>query len=380
MEAQIKLGRIFGVKIGLHYSWLIIAVLIAFSLAHHFAEVNPAWGTGVVWATAITTGLLFFAAIVAHELAHAMVARARNLPVRSITLFALGGVTHIEGEAADAKTEFWMGIAGPVMSLIIGAVCLGVAWAFGWQADAALFTPSTPLSAMLVWLGYINIALAVFNMIPGFPLDGGRVLRAIFWWTTGDGVRATRMAARVGQIVAFLFIIWGIFRFFGGAGFGGLWLAFIGWFLLDAARSAVTQVEVAENLRGVFVGDVMTRDCPVIDGRTNLQTFADEHLLRTGQRCFIVEEQGRMAGLVTPHEVKEVERSKWAFTTLDEVMRPLDRLRTVTPRTTIMEALEIMGREDVNQLPVVTDNRFVGILSRGHLLRLLQTRAELRTA
>lgn len=378
MEAQIKLGRIFGVQIGLHYSWLLIAVLIAFSLAHHFYEVNPAWGGGAVWGAAIITGLLFFAAVVAHELAHAAVARARGLPVRSITLFALGGVAHIEREAADAKTEFWMGIAGPIMSAVIGVLSLALAWALGWRSDAAaLYTPPTLPMAMLVWLGYINIALAVFNMIPGFPLDGGRVLRAIFWWTTGDGKRAMRMAARVGQFVAFLFIIWGIFRFFGGAGFGGLWIAFIGWFLLDAARSSEAQVEVVETLRGVKVGDVMARDCPVVDGNTNLRTFADEHLLRTGQRCFIVEEQGRITGLITPHEVKDVAPAKWAFTTVDDVMRPLESLRTVTPDAPVTDALETMGREDLNQLPVVADNRLVGIISRAHILRLLQTRAEL---
>jgi Zn-dependent protease/predicted transcriptional regulator len=367
MEAQIKLGRIFGVEVGLHYSWLIIALLVTLSLAGHFGAHNPDWGPGVIWGAAVVTGLLFFAAILAHELSHAAVAKARGLPVRSITLFALGGVAMIEKESADAKTEFWMGIIGPITSAVIGFACLLLAWALGWRPPEF---PARPLQAMLMWLGYINVGLAVFNMIP--------VLRAAVWWATGDAVRSTRVAARVGQAVAFLFIVWGLLRFFGGEGFGGLWLTLIGWFLLDAARGSAMQLEVTESLRGVRVGDVMRSGCPVVSGRDNLQTFVDEHLLRSGERCFVVEEQGRLSGLVTPHEVKGVERSRWPYTTLDEVMRPLESLRTVAPETPVAEALELMGREDVNQLPVVRDGQLLGIISRGHILRLLQTRAELQ--
>ena len=375
MQAQIRLGRIFGVEVGLHYSWLVIALLVTLSLAGHFGAHNPEWGAGLTWGAAIITGLLFFASIVAHELAHAAVARARGLPVRSITLFALGGVATIEKEAADAKTEFWMGIVGPVTSAGIGFACLALAWAVGWRPPEF---PPAPLPAMLMWLGYINTGLAVFNMIPGFPLDGGRVLRAVVWWATGDPARSTRIAARVGQAVAFLFIVWGLFRFFGGEGFSGLWITLIGWFLLDAARSSSAQLEVTESLRGARVGDVMRRDCPVVSGRDNLQTFVDEHLLRSGERCFVVEEQGRLGGLITPHEVKGVERARWPYTTVDDVMRPLGSLRTVAPDTLVTEALELMGREDVNQLPVVRDGQLAGIVSRGHILRLLQTRAELQ--
>src|SRR6266702_8579500 len=255
MKAQIKLFRIFGIQIGLHYSWLLIAVLIVLSLAGQFAATNPQWSPNIIWGVSILTALLFFATIIIHELSHAAIAKARGLPVRSITLFALGGVAQIEKEASDAKTEFWMGIAGPITSAVIGIICLGIAAGIGWTPSGS---HQSPLAAMLGWLGVINIALAVFNMIPGFPLDGGRVLRAVIWWITGNGSRATRIAARVGQGIAFLFIIVGLFRFFNGAGFGGLWLAFIGWFLLDAARSSYVQQEMTELLRGVRVGDVMT--------------------------------------------------------------------------------------------------------------------------
>jgi Zn-dependent protease/predicted transcriptional regulator len=374
MKAHIKLGRIFGVAVGLHYSWIIIALLVTLSLHSQFAIDHPGWGNSTTWAIAIITGLLFFVSILLHELSHAAVAKMRGIPVRAITLFALGGVAQIEKDAADAKSEFWMGIIGPITSFIIGVVCLLLASLLGWNFGPG---PDSPPAAMFMWLGFINIALAIFNMIPGFPLDGGRVLRAVVWWMTGDANRATRIASRVGQLVAFGFIMLGIWRFFSGAGFGGLWMAFIGWFLLDAARASGAQVEVTERLTGVRVGDVMAQQFPVVDANSNLETFVQEYLLPTGHRCFVVEEQGRPAGIITPHEVKAIDRARWRYTTVGDVMRSLESLRTVSPERPVVEALEMMGREDVNQMPVVREGRLAGIISRAHILRVLQTRAEL---
>jgi CBS domain-containing protein len=257
---------------------------------------------------------------------------------------------------------------------LIGVVCLLLSYLLGWNLAGE---PNGPIAAMFMWLGVINIALAIFNMIPGFPLDGGRVLRAIVWWITGDANRSTRIASVVGQFVAFGFIMIGILRFFSGAGFGGLWLAFIGWFLLDAARASGAQVEIAQRLNGVSVGDVMTREFPVVDGNSNLETFVQDHLLPSGHRCFVVLEQGRPAGIITPHEVKTIARARWPYTTVGDVMRSLENLSTVGPERPVTEALELMGREDVNQVPVVQRGTLAGIISRGHITRLLQTRAEL---
>ena len=374
MKAHIKLGRIFGVAVGLHYSWIIIALLVTLSLRSQFAIDHPNWDASTTWTIAIITGLLFFVSILLHELSHAAVAKMRGIPVRAITLFALGGVAQIEKDAADAKSEFWMGIIGPISSVVIGVVCLLLASLLGWNFATA---PDSPPAAMLMWLGFINIALAVFNMIPGFPLDGGRVLRAVVWWVTGDANRSTRIASRVGELVAFGFIILGIWRFFSGAGFGGLWIAFIGWFLLEAARASGAQVEITERLTGVQVGDVMAQQFPVVDANSNLETFVQEHLLPTGHRCFVVSEQGRPAGIITPHEVKAIDRARWPYTTVGDVMRSLESSRTVSPERPVAEALEMMGREDVNQMPVVKEGKLAGIISRGHILRVLQTRAEL---
>jgi CBS domain-containing protein len=181
----------------------------------------------------------------------------------------------------------------------------------------------------------------------------------------------------VGQVIAFGFIAYGIISFFRGAGFGGLWLAFIGWFLLDAARESYAQVEVLEGLRGVRVKDVMAQECPVIDGRTNLQTFVDEHLLVSGRHCFMVVEDGRLMGIITPHEVRQVERRKWPYTTIYDVMRPVDQLKTVTPDTPLSQALELMSTSDINQVPVVANGSLVGFLSRSHILQLLHTKSEM---
>jgi Zn-dependent protease/predicted transcriptional regulator len=374
MRSNIRLGRWFGIEVGLHYSWFIIAFLILMSLEAQFRQVNRGWGAGTIWAVSTLTSILFFVALLAHEMSHALVARAHGLTTRAITLFALGGMAQIEKEPEDPRTEFWVGIVGPISSAIIGLVCLGLAWVAGWRYG---ITPATPLAAMLLWLGYINLMLAGFNLIPGFPLDGGRILRAIIWWVTGSGDRATWLAARAGQGVALLFIGFGIFSFFGGAGFGGLWIAFIGWFLLQAASATQSTAALTSGLRNVHVSDLMTTECTPVDGTTNVQHFVEEHLLRSGRRCFIVQENGHVAGLVTPHEIKELDRQRWPYTTLSDVMRPLEQVHTVSPETPVMEALERMGRDDVNQLPVVTDHHLEGIITRANVLQYLQTRAEL---
>ena len=376
MRAQIKLGRLFGIEIGLHYSWIIIAILIVFSLATQFHGVHRDWSEAVTWGTAILTALLFFVCIVLHELGHSLVAQSRGLRVPSIVLFALGGVSQMEKESPDAKTEFWTSLAGPLVSFALGLLCLGLAHATGWVGPSS--PAGSPLVVMLAWLGYINFMLGLFNLIPAYPLDGGRVFRAAAWWWTHSMQRATRIASTVGQVFAFLFIMAGLWQFFHGEGFGGLWIAFIGWFLLDAARSSRVQVEIMHALSGVKVRDVMERNCTIIDATTNLQTLVDEYLLRTGQRCFIVQRGGNLAGLITPGDVSRVERRMWPMTTVEQAMRSADQLHIVSPDAPVTQALETMARENINQLPVASNGHLEGVLSRAHLLEILRTRAELK--
>ena len=375
MQAQVKLGRIAGISIGLHYSWFIIALLIALSLAEHFHIVNPHWSQATLWSAAIITSVLFFLALLLHELAHSLLAKARGLRVREITLFALGGVSQIESEAPDAKSEFWIAIVGPITSVVTGVVLVGLAWLSGVRFGAE---PTTPVAAVLLWLGYINIALAAFNMIPGYPLDGGRVLRAVIWWITRKADRSTRLASQIGEVVAFLIILLGLFQFFTEHGnFGGLWLAFIGWFLLDAARNTYAQAGLTSALRGRLVSDIMDRNCPTVESYLNLQDFVDGYLLRSGLRGYVVVQNHEIVGLITPHEVRNVARDLWPQTSVQAAMLPLRKVRTVLPETPALEALQMMGRDDINQLPVVRNGHLEGIFSRAHVVRFLHIQGAL---
>ncbi len=375
MRSNIKIARVKGIDIGLHYSWFIIAALMAFSLAEQFHHVNPSWGAPQVWAAALFTAVLFFLSLLVHELAHSLVAQSHGMKVREITLFALGGVSQIEDEASDAKTEFWMAIAGPIASLIIGFGCLGIAGHLGWHPSTAAHTV---MVEVLGWLGVINISLALFNLIPGFPLDGGRVLRAIVWAITRNADRATRIAARVGKVVALAFIVYGIWEFFSGGGFNGLWLVFIGWFLMDAAKASYAEAEITGALRDVRASQVMSRDCAIVNRGMSLQDFVDTYLLMSGDRCFAVEDHGSMVGIITPRDVAKIPRELWGNTSVDQAMRPLQQLHIISPETPVVDALKLMARNDVNQLPVVSNGTLDGIISRSQLLQLLTTRSELR--
>jgi Zn-dependent protease/predicted transcriptional regulator len=374
MRSNIRLGRIAGIELGLHYSWLIIAALITFSLFAHFRLVDPEWSTAVVTAAAVTTGILFFAGLFAHELAHSLVAKAHGIPIRGITLFLFGGMAQIEKEASEAGTEFWIAIAGPLTSFGLGALLLGIALATGWAFQS---TPTTPGVAVLVWLGYINVALAVFNLLPGFPMDGGRVLRSAVWKITGSVERATRVAARVGQGFAILLIAYGILRVFAGAGVGGLWLALIGWFLLQAASSSYWQMQSDLLLQGLQVRDVMSRDCTRLPASLSVRQFVDDYLLRQGSRCYIVADDGHMLGLLSPADVRTVDQQRWPQLTVREIMRPNSRVHSVQPETPASEAIEIMARENVNQLPVTEAGELQGMVSRGTVMQVLKSRSEL---
>jgi Zn-dependent protease len=374
MRSHIRLGRIFGIEVGLHYSWFIIALLITFSLADHFRAVNKNWSSSVIWGAALLTAILFFLGLLAHELSHSLVARARHLPVSRITLFALGGVSVIEKESPDAKTEFFVAIVGPITSVVLGAIMLWMAHLVSANVEA------TPGSAILYYLGGINILLGVFNMLPGFPLDGGRVLRSILWGAMHNMDRATKVASRVGQVVAILFILAGIWEFFAGQNVGGLWIAFIGWFLLQAAGANYLEVKMRHELEGVRAEDLMSQDCAMIEGAMSVQDFVDHFLLRTARRCFLVIVMDRLAGLITPNEIRALGRELWSMTPVQQIMKPLDKIRSVAPETPVSDVLELMGKEDLNQVPVVSDGALKGMLTRNNILQALRARIELKKA
>ena len=238
-------------------------------------------------------------------------------------------------------------------------------------------TSLQPPAAILLSLSSLNLMLAMFNMIPGFPLDGGRILRAFLWWMGGDENHATRVSSRVGQAVALVLFALGLWEFFSAESLSGIWLSLLGWFLLDAATASYVQAEVLTGLGDIRVGDLMSHECLSVPANLPLQRFADEFVLPTGRRCYAVEDRGTVLGMITPADLAKVERRRWNETAVIQVAHLLHELRSVSPETTVAEALQTMGREDLNQLPVITGGRMEGMLSRSHILRALQTRSQL---
>jgi len=367
---SVRLTTIRGIEVGLHYSWFIIFFLITFSLTTRFASEHPHWTSTEHYAVGIATSLLFFVSILLHELAHSFVALAKGIPVRTITLFVFGGVAQIGREPDRPLTEFQIAVAGPIASALLAV-------GFGFVSHLA-GDQFEHVAALAGWLSSINLMLAVFNLIPGFPLDGGRIFRAVLWHYTGSFSKATRIAAGSGQTVGYGLLLGGIWMgLLTGNWFSGLWLAFIGWFLLSAAQETVLQVSIRSVLTGVRAEDVMARDCPTVSGRMSLAELVQEHILKTGQRCFVVAEGSRLDGLVTLHQIKEVPQSRWTDVSVREAMTPLANLRVVAPETPILEVLRTMEGEDINQMPVAKGGRLVGMLTRDHILRVLSAKMEL---
>ncbi|MCK6627509.1 MAG: site-2 protease family protein [Anaerolineae bacterium] len=369
MEASIKLGRIKDIPIGLHWSLLLVFGLLTWSLARgYFPDEYPSLPGSAHWFLAVLTSLLFFGSVLLHELGHALVALRNHIPVRQITLFIFGGVAQLQQETRSPGAEFRIAIAGPLVSL-------GLAGLFG---GLYLLDQHIPyLAAPSYWLARINLLLALFNLIPGFPLDGGRVLRAIIWHFTGSMHRATQAASVTGQLVAFGFIGWGIYTIFTGSFFNGLWLAFIGWFLQNAAAASFAQTNIQEALRGIKVSQVMNRDYPTVPSILSLNQVVEEKVLAGGQRTFFVSDNGHPRGLLTLRDVTAVRQPKWRLTTVEQVMVPLKRLTHVPPTMELLTALQVMDKADVAQMPVVENDEVVGLLSRDQVLHYIRTRAEL---
>lgn len=391
MRSGLRLGRIFGINIYIDWSWIFIFLLVTWNLAAGvFPQLHPNWGATLNWGTAIVASLLFFASVLAHELAHSLVAKARGLPVRNITLFLFGGVSNIQREPASAGTEFVMSIVGPLTSIVLGVIFLLLSGATAAGSDVitgnsiGALARLDPPSTLLLWLGPINILLGVFNLIPGFPLDGGRVLRSVLWAITKNLRLATRWASWVGQAVAWLFIFAGISMIFGisipffGTGFiGGLWLAFIGWFLNNAAVQSYQQVVVEDLLGGVTVAQLMHANTPTLAPSIPVSTLVHDHIMGTDERAFPVIDNDRLVGLVCIEDVRKVPREKWDTTTVGEIMTPANQLAVATPREDVSDALNDLASRDVNQLPVMEGGRLVGMLRRRDIMRWLQLHSEL---
>ena len=367
-----RVGRLAGVDLAIHPSLLVIAAIVTLSLAFQLTAQFPGLSEVLHWGVAAATAALFFGSVLAHELSHAVVARRFGLKVEGITLFIFGGVTSIEEDTRSPRQEAFIAVAGPLTSLLIGGVLLALNLAF-----------AHPLAgAVLEWLGYINVMLGLFNLIPGFPMDGGRVLRAIVWRIRGDRLAATRVAAHVGRGFAYIFIGIGVFLALqpGASIIGGLWLALIGWFLSNAADGTLAQAGVERSLRGIRVRDAMESAPPSVSPNESVAMLVNERMLRGADRSFLVRhEDGGLAGLVTLGDVRRLAREQWPGARVTDIMTRYADLATIGPEVPLVDALRVLEQHEVGQLPVVDEDgrRPVGVVTRQGILRLLEARLKL---
>jgi Zn-dependent protease/CBS domain-containing protein len=390
-----RLGRIAGVNVTIDWSVLIIFALVVISLGSgYLPAAHGDWSAAVLWITAFAAGLLFFASILAHELSHAVVGNALGIPVRRITLFIFGGMAHMEGEAKKPMAELAMAIVGPLTSIGLGLVFgwIGVVLAGGnfeqlvMQDPEAAMRSIGPVASLFLWLGPVNILLGVFNVIPGFPLDGGRVLRAILWATTGSFERATRWATGIGRAIGYGFVLLGVLMalgwtvpFFGAGLISGLWIAMIGWFLASAARASYQQLVVKDLLEDVPVTKLMTRDFETVPADVSIAGFVERYVMHHDQRCFPVFAAESMVGLICIEDVRSVPRERWDTVRVADAMTPASDLTALTAEANANEALEELGRKHVDQLPVVQDGTLLGLIRKADILRWLTLHREMPT-
>jgi len=391
MRKGFRVGRIFGINIRVDWSWVVIFLLTTWNLGTVFGGYHPEWGGVLRWGIAVLAALLFFASVLVHELAHSLIAKSRGIPVRSINLHLFGGVSNIQREPESPASEFLMAIVGPISSLVIGAILVWTALVVAGP-DVTLANPTgtlkglSPVLTLLLWLGSVNVTVGLFNLIPGFPLDGGRVLRSLLWAITENLRRATRWASWVGQGIAWLMILSGIAMTFGaripffGTGLGnGLWLAFIGWFLNNASSQSYRQIVIQDILEDVPVARIMRTDPPTCLADCSVSRLVHDHIMQSDDQTFPILEGGtrRLAGLVTLDDVRQVSRDVWDTTQVVDIMTPLDQLVVVEPDDDADEALSKLTGRDVRQLPVVSDGELVGLLRRRDIVKWLQLNSEI---
>ncbi len=365
-----RIGRIFGIDIRIDSSWVVIFILFTWFLAgSYFPKSYPHWSSSLNWAMGFLTSLLLFASVLFHELAHSLVALKQGERVDSVTLFILGGVAAIHGEPEEPLKEFAMAVVGPIASFVLAAVFFILSF--------FLFTVSEPLSASASYLALLNIVLGVFNLLPGFPMDGGRVFRSILWKATGNLEKATRIASLTGQGFAFLLIFVGILRFL-RFDIGGLWYVLIGWFLHSAAARGYEQVKIKTALEGLKARDLMNTDFETVPVQLPVQNLVDEYILGKRERVFLVTDNGELRGIVCLEDVKAMPRADWGHRTVGDIMTPRSELKSVSPETEGTRVLADLAANDIHQVPVMEGEKIAGIICRNDILRVLQLRSDLK--
>ncbi len=372
MIGGIRLGRIFGIEISIHWSWVFIIFIATYSFGGWLSVFVSGWSTGQLGAVGFAMAIIFFFSILFHELSHSLVARHYGIPVSSITLFIFGGVSNLTKEPESAKQEFWIAIVGPVTSLVIGGV-----FAVGFAIFHSI-SSTEDIGAICAILAAQSAVIGGFNLIPGFPLDGGRVLRSLFWSRNRSILEATRMASRIGELVAYLIIGLGIVAFLASGDWISLiWLFLIGNFLRGASAASYEQLFVEKVLKGIPASTVARQDYIAVRPDETVQQVLDEHVLTGHGRCFPVMAGEELLGLVTLTDIRKVPRDDWATTTVYRVMTPADKLKTVGLRDDLAGVLLIMATNDVNQVPMMDGRLLRGMIHRGDVIRYIQVRQAL---
>ena len=373
-RASFRIARILGIPIYLDASWLLIFGLITYDLSKIvFPGMNLNWTQTQYWSAGFLTSLFFFGSVLFHELAHSVVAKYYKIPVHSITLFIFGGIARIGREPSKPIQEFNIAAAGPLASFFL-------AGAFGAMMLAFRANPKIVEPAEI--LGRSNFFLAVFNLVPGFPLDGGRIFRAMIWGITKNFSRATMVAGSSGKVVAYAMMgVGGYYAFYKNDWVSGLWLGLIGWYLLTAAQQSITQMTIRDALAGLHASDVMSHEVPTINGNMTLDEYGAE-VLRTGRRCHLVLSGDRLVGMMNVHTLNAVPRSEWANNSVQAAMIPRDKIQWTSPDEPLLRLLERLLTADINQMPVVRSAadeapQIVGIVTRDSILRVMQTHSEL---
>lgn len=369
---QVKLFTIFGFAVRVHASWLIIALLVTWTLATQvFGVMQACFSPALCWMLAVAGTIGLFASVVFHELCHSLVARHYGLPMKGITLFIFGGVAEMDDEPPSAKVEFLMAIAGPASSVVLAG------FFYGLQGITAWMGPVVSLEGLLGWLGLINIILAAFNLIPGFPLDGGRVLRAGLWAWKGNIRWATRVASEVGSIFGFLLIALGVIDVMMGAAIAGLWLFLIGLFIRYAAKQGYQQVLVRQLLTHESVRRLMNSEPVTVDAGLPLVNFIEDYVYKYHHPMFPVLADGRLVGLVGSRQIRQFPQEKWAGKTVAEIVQPCSEDNSVNVEEDAMTALSIMNRTDTSYLLVIQKGHLAGILTLKDLMKFMALKMEL---
>jgi Zn-dependent protease/predicted transcriptional regulator len=364
----IKIGRVFGIPIYVHLSWFLVFAYFTYSLVVEYGARYPRWSSHQLLSLGLLTSLLFFGSVLFHELSHSVVARHYRIPVASITLFFFGGIASISRDPERAGQEFLIAAAGPASSYVLA----GAFWLLG------IATPDGSMpNAVATWLAATNVLLATFNLLPGFPLDGGRIFRSIIWGITKNYSRSTRIASRIGQAIAYGMMALGAYWAFVAHSSGnGFWFILLGWFLLTAARQSYAQIATQGALQGLRAADVMTSEMPTVGRDLSLQEYAQE-ASRTGRRAHLVVSDGRLVGWMRLEALQTVPREEWPTTSVQAVMISREQLPWTAPEEPVLDVLERMRSANVDQLAVIRGDNVVGLVTRDSILRVVHARNEL---